>query len=149
MAVGDVIPPEYLSTRIATGQLTADSATWAGTESGALISATGFLTAGQTYIIQAFGRVSSDVTGTEISLMRIRADGPPAGAHLLAGAVFIPNNVALGISMGGMYTEYTAGASGSKTFTLSGLRNTGTGNHRIRASTDTPAYLIVDLKVPA
>lgn len=148
MAVGDVIPPEYLSTRIATGSITADSATYTTTESGALISATGFLTAGQTYIIQAFFRVSSDTTGTEVSLMRIRADGPPAGAHLSAGSVFIPTNIGTGFSIA-MYTEYTAGASGSKTFTVSGLRNAGAGNHRVRAATDTPAYLIVDLKVPA
>jgi hypothetical protein len=148
VAVGDTIAPEFLATRVATGIITADSATYAGTESGALISATGVLTAGYTYKLSAFFRVQSSVTGTELSLMRIRLDAATTGQHLCAGQLHIPTNTGLGFSLA-MYCEYTAAASGSKTFVVSGLRNGGSGNHRIVANTDTPAYLLVDLKVPA
>jgi hypothetical protein len=146
VAVGEVIPPEYLATRVATSPLTADSSTYTTTELG-LITATGVLTAGRTYIIRAFGRVATgSVTGTEISLMRIRADAAVTGQHLQAQQVYMPTNSSLGFPLA-MYTEFTAAVTGSKSFVLCGLRNSGSGSHKIAAAADAPAYLFVDLKV--
>jgi hypothetical protein len=146
MAVGEIIPPEFLATRVATGSIIADSATYTTTETG-LITATGVLTAGRTYILRAWCRVATGtVTGSEISLMRIRADAAVTGQHLLAGQVFMPTTSTVGFNIA-LYTEFTASVTGSKSFVLCGLRSSGSGTHRIAASADSPAYLAVDLKV--
>jgi hypothetical protein len=130
-----------------TSSIAADSATWTATESGSLISVTPTLTTGLTYKLLFSGAVSSDAvtSGVETTVMRIRED-TATGNQLIVSQVFIPTTSTIGFLLTA-YVEYTAVATGAKTFVVTGTRNGGTGNHRIRAATGRSAWLTCDLLV--
>lgn len=143
-ATGDRISPSETVTRLTNGTttLSADSSTWAGTESGAVMTVTVSLINGFVYGLTFFGIVSADVAN-DASLMRIR-EGDGAGTQITAAPVFMPTTLGTGWTIM-LYAEYTAVATGSKPFIITGQRNVGTGTaHRIRASAVRQAFFTVD-----
>ncbi len=143
MAAGDPIPWSYIAKRVATASLTADSGTWQGTETTALLSATATLVNGQIYAVRLSTNVSVDVAG-DVSQMRVR-EGTASGSQLCGPMVYGGTTNTSGFPCWG-YFEYTATSSGSQTFVVTGQRNSGTGTaHRIRASVNRPTFLTVDL----
>lgn len=148
MASGDVTSYSDVAVRAATASVTADSATWSASESGALLTATGTVTAGQTYKIFFSGNVSTNATaaspGIEISIMRIRED--TATGNQLDGKIFYVPTVAGNGYGGHLYAEWTASATGSKSFVVTGNRVTGSGtnSHQLRAGSNHPCILTVD-----
>lgn len=129
--------------RVATTILTADTSTWDDTPEVAATSVTGTLVSGQKYKIWFHGRVSTDVAADTAGL-RIREDAGVAGTQLGFTNVGMPSTSGNGFTTT-VYAEYTAAASGSKTFTLTGQRTAGTGvAHRIRAAASSPAFLAID-----
>lgn len=129
--------------RQATTTLTADSSTWSNTPEVAATSVTATLVSGQKYAIWFHGRVSADVAADTAGL-RIREDAGVSGTQL----GFTNHSIATTSGNGfttTCYAEYTAAASGSKTFTLTGQRTAGTGTaHRVRAAASSPAFMAID-----
>lgn len=143
MAAGDPIPWSYIAKRVDDAELTADSSTWSGTESGSLMSVSPTLVSGLTYKVSAFVVVSSDVAA-DTAGMRLREDSS-SGTQFQLAPVYLPTTSANGFALS-IYAEYTAVSDGAKTFVLTGQRTTGTGTaHRIRASSSRKAYMRVDL----
>jgi hypothetical protein len=129
--------------RVATTILTADSSTWDDTPEVAATSVTATLVSGQKYKIWFHGRASTDVANDTAGL-RIREDAGVAGTQLGFTNHFMPTTTGNGFTTT-VYAEYTAAASGSKTFSLTGQRTAGTGvAHRIRAAASSPAFLAID-----
>jgi hypothetical protein len=129
--------------RMATTILTADSSTWDDTPEIAATSVTATLVSGQKYKIWFHGRVSTDVANDTAGL-RIREDAGVSGTQLGFTNMHIPTTTGNGFTTT-LYAEYTAAASGSKTFTLTGQRTAGTGvAHRVRAAASSPAFLAID-----
>jgi hypothetical protein len=128
--------------RVGTTKLTADSSTWSGTEFEAT-TVSGTLVSGKRYVIAFRGRISSDVAADSDNL-RIREDNL-TGTQLMLGQVYLPTNSGNGY-MVNVYAEYTAVASGSKTFSFTGNRSIGTGTtHRIRGSATAPSWMTIEL----
>jgi hypothetical protein len=153
VASGDVIPWSYVATRVATGSVTADSGTWNGSESSSLLTVSPTLVSGLVYGITLTTAISSDAAASptvpatfEISALRVRED-TAAGNQLIGAQVGIPTTTTVGFALAA-YCEYTAVASGAKSFVLTGQRVSGTGNHRIRAGSSRPTFLTVTL-IPA
>lgn len=121
---------------------TGDSSTWGGTESGAVMSITFAAVSGSKYKIVLEARVSADVAA-DASVMRIREDNS-TGNVLQFGQVYCPTTSA-NAWLAHLYAEWTASSTGNKTIVVTGQRLIGTGTaHRIRASSQAPAYLFVD-----
>lgn len=138
---------ERFSARKSTA-ITADSTTWNATESGSLASITPTLTTGLTYVIRICAAVGTDAAASpslEASILRVRENNS-AGAQVLGPQIYMPTTSTVGFALMAR-AEYTAVATGAKTFVLTGQRNGGSGNHRIRANTDRAAYLTIDLLV--
>jgi hypothetical protein len=145
MAAGDQIPWSYIAKRVATAPLTANSATWAGSESAALITATPTLVSGLTYKITLFVTVNSTAGAlTEAAFMRVREDNS-TGTQIGAANIAIPSTTGNGYPLM-LVTEYTAVANGAKSFVVTGSRISGaTGTQGIVCSTSRPNWLTVDL----
>src|SRR5512138_1105388 len=127
--------------RINTVIFTGDSSTWSNTEVSAM-SITINAIANAKYKIILEARVSSDVAA-DAAVMRIREDSL-TGNQLSYFPVYLPTTAGNGWQSRA-YAEWTASATGSKTFVVTGQRTIGTGvAHRIRASGNGPAYLYVD-----
>lgn len=128
--------------RIATGIVAAGSADSASvtTTEISIGSVTASLVAGRTYRVRYVTRLGTSVAGT-IALARIREDS-------VSGAEMVGDNLYLGSAgtAGNFATsegEYTAAATGSKTFHLTITRAGGTGDVR-RESSFMPTYIYVD-----
>lgn len=141
MAAGDVVNWPDVAVRVASASLTANSATWTTTETGALITVTASLVSGWTYKIYASMFVQSTVAG-DLGFMRIRED-TSAGTQDVAGNVYIATTSGSGFPLT-LYTEYTAAATASKTWVVTGSRGAGTGTQNISAGGSRPAWLTVD-----
>lgn len=123
--------------------LTSDSSTWDDTPEVSITTVTATLVSGQRYKIWFHGRVSTDVANDTAGL-RIREDAGVAGTQLGFTNMHMPTTSGNGFTTT-VYAEYTAAASGSKTFTLTGQRTAGTGvAHRVRAAGSSPAFLMLD-----
>lgn len=144
MAAGDQVPWSHIATRVGEDDLTADSSTWDDTPEVAAMSVTATLVNTMRYKIWFAGRVSTDVAGDYTGL-RIREDAGVSGTQLqFSGNIYLPTTTGNGFPTY-LYAEYTATADGSKTFTLTGARQAGSGTaHRIRASSSSPAFLVVE-----
>lgn len=145
MASGDVTSYADVAARTATASVTADSATWAGTETGALLTATGTVTNGQVYKIFFAGNVSASTTASpsaELSFMRIRED-TSTGNQLDGKNVYLATAAGSGYQCY-LYAEYTASTTGSKSFVVTGVRSAGANTHQLRAGSNHPAILTVD-----
>jgi hypothetical protein len=131
------IPGERIATTIAT----ADSSTFT-TESAALMTVAADLVSGRTYRVRVMAYWNSSVAADVVST-RIRED-TSAGTQLLLGQVYIATITAQRGYPICAEVEYTAVATATKTFVVTGQRFTGSGNGNLEASTDRPAYLYVD-----
>lgn len=123
-------------------EVTADSATWAGTESGALYTVTADLVSGERYMLKLFTNVSTSSSaaspGIEFSTMRFREDNA-TGTQFVLDNAYMPTTNGNGFPVN-MTGFYTAVATGSKTFVVTGQRSSGAGNHQIRASGSRKTY---------
>lgn len=146
MAAGDPIPWSYIATRVATGTLTSDSGTWAGTETGSLLSVSPALVNGLKYGITLFTHISAAAVASpsaESSIIRIREDNA-TGNQLHGAQIYLGTASANGFALMA-YTEFTAVATAAKTFVVTGQRGGGANNHQIRAGGTRPTFLTVEL----
>jgi hypothetical protein len=141
MAAGDKVPWSYIATRVATTTITADSSTWTTTETS-ISTVVASLTSGLLYRVQCCIPLSSGSAG-ELMNLRIRED-TVAGTQLQGINVYASTTSAVGFQ-GYVVAEYTAVATGSKTFVLTGSRVTSLGTCQARAGASRPAYFTVDL----
>jgi len=124
--------------RIATTIRTTNSSSF--TSETLINSVTASLVSGATYKIRWDADVAGTVTG-DLARFRIREDNV-AGTQLS-----LKNSVIHGPGTDypiGFEVEYTAVATGSKTFVVTCLRQTGTGTLACNANANEPSYLYVD-----
>lgn len=130
------IPGERIGTTIDT----ADSGTFTTTET-VVSTLTVALVSGRTYRVRSIvGCVTS--VANDIYLGRIREDN-------VSGTILMERNRHVGtVSASGeelsLEAEYTAVATGNKTFVATGVRNGGTGTLHADATAVRPRYLYVD-----
>lgn len=137
-AVAGKIPGE----RIATEITTSDSATFTTTETE-VMTVTAPVVSGRTYAVWFIARWGSDTTGDRV-LARLREDDAN-GTLLGIGQVEIGDfTSALGFGPIVIYAEYTATATGDKTFSGTGDLNAGSGPCWMDAVSGAPAFMFVD-----
>lgn len=141
MASGDNSSFADVATRVAATELTTNSATWTSSESSALISVTASLINGWSYKISALVMVNSTVAA-DAAFMRIREDNS-GGTQSVGLSLGIPTTTGNGFPLW-LYAEYTAAATASKIWVLTGSRLSGTGTQGIVCSTSRPCWLTVD-----
>lgn len=142
MPSGDGLSNADVAIRVATTLVTVSPATtFVGTESIALFSASALLVSGWNYKVTAFMAVKSSVAA-DIALMRIRED-TAAGTQDQFGQVYIGSTSGNGFVIY-LYAEYTAAATATKTWVVTGQRNGGTGTLQVVAGPTLPAFLTVD-----
>lgn len=127
--------------RIATELQTSDSATFT-TANTAIGTVTAALVSGRTYKIRLITHIGT-TTGGDTADVNIRENNT-AGVEIQAAvAVPIPTNTAVGhyVELEG---EYTAVATGSKTFVAVASRNSGSGTLRREAAATRPHLFYVD-----
>lgn len=104
-------------------------------------SVAGTLVTGRTYKISWYGRVQSTIADGYARL-RIREDSVSGTQLQLSQS---PTNIAANQSfIAAIEAEYTAVANGSKTFHVTCIRQTGTGNVSVFGAADTPVYMYID-----
>lgn len=128
------IPGELIGETIAV----ADSSTFTGTEA-TVISLTVSLVAGRTYRLVASGIVGSD-TATDDVRVRIREDNT-TGTELQTRRTDDVGTANPPANQFYMQGRFTAVATASKTFVLTGIRVSGAGNCLLRAASTRPAFL--------
>lgn len=144
----------YKYRRVATATRNTDSSTWTGTESGSLLSVTASLINGQLYRVSMCTWLSTDATtypinlqsAVETSVVRVKEDSA-AGTSILGPQIPLPTTSTTGFYIGS-FADFTAAATGSKQFHLTGQRIGGSGNHQIRAGAGRITTLTVDHAVP-
>jgi hypothetical protein len=125
--------------RLATSVETTISASFTTTET-VIHTVTAALVTGRTYAVHLHTRILSDVNGDNVDV-RIREDNVSGTTlqlirrDLLSTA--IPETLYL-------YAEYTAVATGNKTFVGTGDRTTGSGNLTRNLDPAVPGYLFVE-----
>lgn len=100
---------------------------------------------GMKYRITAQARPVANAVGSpsnESCILRIREDNT-AGNQIQAGQVYLASTSAVGY-VGALYTEYTAVATGAKSFVLTGQRGTGANTQYVTGSGNSPGYLAID-----
>lgn len=126
--------------RIATTTETSDSSTFTTTETE-LLSATAALVSGRTYRVRGVFNLESS-TGSDEVRVRLREDDT-SGTLLQSGDREVPTSSSFGY-LTLMESEYTASATGDKTFVITGVRSSGSGTDKRGSSSARPAYLYVD-----
>lgn len=134
---GEIDSPGLI-TRVAMNTVTTDSADFTAETVVQSVSAT--LVAGEVYRVAVMSHAAS-TTATDGYIGRIREDNL-AGTELQAQFVIV-NNTTIGANITAE-VYYTAVASGSKTFVLTGVRSGGAGNCRLEAAGNRPSYLYID-----
>ena len=144
-AGGDVIYAADVNTRIKTTTRTSDTSTVTSTETVA-DSVTASLVNGEKYRVTWMVGYTSSVAGDTV-ILRLREDTVSGTQMNLArGDVRLTNGAGSRWQLK-FEAEYTATATGSKTFVGTFLRGSGTGNVNIEADPNYPSYLYVDLIV--
>jgi hypothetical protein len=141
MAAGDPINYSDVATRIATTPIVANSATWTTSESGALYTVTASLVNGWNYKITAMLFVSSTVAA-DAGFMRLREDNA-TGTQDVGANVSMPTTSGNGWQVF-LDADYSATATGSKIWVITGSRLSGSGTQGCVHSTSRPGYLRVD-----
>lgn len=140
VAAGQPIDVDDVVKRIATTTLTTDSAGFTTTETS-IGSVTASLVDGVTYSITAHGAIDSSASGDSCDV-RIREDSVSGTEMTLRRIHLIDDTGRWGFTV---YAEYTATATGSKTFHVTGDRPGGAGGTLVRkASATIPTYIFVD-----
>jgi hypothetical protein len=127
--------------RIATQIDTADTSTFTTTET-VVSTVTAALVNGRIYRVRFVGTMQSDVTDDTIN-SRLREDNVSGTQLQLRRAQSPTSSAGSGVGMD-VEAEYTAVATGNKTFVATGTRSTGTGNITCEGSATQPRYLYVD-----
>ncbi|WP_328850252.1 hypothetical protein OG994_16600 [Micromonospora globbae] len=139
-SVNDLITSGRVSgSRIATQLVTGDSGSVTTTETS-IGSITAPLVAGRIYRIRYVTRVGTTASGDR-AFVRIRED-TVSGSELVGDSWYLVNPGAAGTPCS-MEGEYTAPATGNKTFHLTLQRDVGTGTLR-REGSFMPTYIYVD-----
>jgi hypothetical protein len=142
-AAGEVIVAEDVNVWIGEDAIDADSSTWDDTPEVVVGTVTVGLVDDYRYKIWFHGRVSTDVAGDYAGL-RIREDSVSGTQLQFSGNIHLPTTTGNGFPTF-LFATYTAAATASKTFVLTGQRTAGTGTaHRIRGSSSSPGYLVVE-----
>lgn len=143
-AVGDPIVLNLASGyRVATSTYTSDSSTFT-TSTTEVMSVTGSLISGVTYRVVAEFNLDATVS-TDVGVARLIEDST-------AGTNIDQARVPLGGSSGGsgvkvmLTAEYTASSTGSKTFVVTGERNSGTGTWRRESSSNNVGKLYISVR---
>lgn len=144
-AGGDVIYAADVNTRIKTTTRTSDTSTVTTTEtvSDTVVAS---LVSGEKYRVKWVAGYTSDVAGDTLFL-RLREDSVSGTVMTLVRADVRVTNGAGSRWVAIAEVEYTAGATGSKTFVGTYVRASGTGNVKVTAGAGLPTYLYVDLVV--
>jgi hypothetical protein len=127
--------------RLAKTEVIADSSTTTTTEL-TVITVVAPLVSGGIYRVTAYGHVNSSV-GTDTVTTRIREDSSVGNELQQDGGIAIAGSTTSGRKFY-MQVEYTAVATGNKTFVVTVNRSSGTGNVNLEASGARPAYAYVD-----
>jgi hypothetical protein len=127
--------------RIATQIDTADSGTFTTTET-IVSTVVAALVNGRTYRVKAHTRCSSSVAADRY-IARLREDNA-TGTAIQGSNVDITAAATTHGWPADLEAEYVAVATGNKTFVLTGVRGSGTGNCFMEAGADHPSYLYVD-----
>lgn len=128
--------------RIATTVVNSDSADLDTTET-IVMSVTANLVIGRTYEIWGIARFGASAAGVRVAV-RIREDDVN-GTQRGLGQIEVPATSTLGFGPLILYGEYTAVASGNKTFVLTGDRNDTSGETwRLDANASNEAYMFVN-----
>lgn len=141
MAAGDDVNFPDIATRVGTASLTTNSATWTTAESAALITVTASLVNGWTYKVMATMKVNSTVAA-DVAFMRLRED-TAGGSQDDAANIYMGTTNSNGFPVV-LYTEYTASATATKSFVITGSRASGTGTQGIVCSVNRPCWLTID-----
>lgn len=125
--------------RIATAIVTTDSANITTTETVVMTVAAPVVT-GRIYRVRFAADLAGSVAGDQ-HFIKIREDSVSGGAiNFRRYRVEDTDN----FPWGPIEVEYTADATEDKTFVVTLVREAGTGNIRLDATTSNPAYLYVD-----
>lgn len=123
------------------GEETADSADFTTTQT-VVMTGVASVVQGRTYRIRFIGRWAADAASNIIT--RIRED-TGGGAEVAVGQVVISDASSLGYGPQPMSGEFVAGATGDKTFVITGVRNGAGGNCRLEATNAAPARMYAEL----
>lgn len=127
--------------RIATDRQTTDSSTY--TAETSLQEVTADLVANAVYNVRISSHIGTSVAN-DVGSYRIREGSGTGGQELqIRPNVTLPNAGVAG-NMVDLDVEYIAASTGAQTFTFTGIRNSGTGNHRREAQGDRPSTFQVD-----
>jgi hypothetical protein len=127
--------------RIATNIVTADSAAF--TAETVVMTIVAPLVIGRTYAIWAFPRLASTIDNDDV-LARIREDSV-SGTELQVDLQELTADNQSGVGQTyDIYAQYTAVATGSKTFVVTAQRNAGTGSVRLENASTRPSYAFVE-----
>lgn len=140
-SAGDIITvPTSPGARIATTEVTSDSSTFTTTETQ-VMSVTAPLIDGHVYHVRANPGFQSNASGDNIrgSLREDTASGPE-----LDGSVVPVNGSSTQKHPCLVEADYTATATGNKTFVVTGTRVSGSGTCRLEAAANRRSYLTVD-----
>lgn len=137
---GDIITLPLPGQRIATTTATTDSATF--TAETVIDTVTAALITGKTYRVRWIASMQSDVSGDSMN-SRIRGDNLAGTQLIVRRESSFTNAAGSGPDMS-LEAEFTAVATGDKTFVGTGARSQGTGNITAEGSATTPRLLYVD-----
>lgn len=137
MASGDKLANHQIATRVNTATMAADTTGAAVTTETIILTVVGTLTSGRRYAIRGHARSSSTVSGDSV-LFRIREDNLTGNATAVNRVWMDADSAGIGCDL---YGEYTASATGAKTFVLTMIRRTGTSTGIVAR---TPAYVFID-----
>jgi hypothetical protein len=142
-AAGDIIYASDVNRRLATTTAIVDTGTVTTVETVAH-SVTASLISGKTYTVRWVTGVLSDVAGDSLFL-RIREDSVSGTIKALVRADSRLTGGAGTRWPAIVEAEYTAAATGDKTFVGTYVRATGTGNVKVASAATLPSYLYVEL----
>lgn len=143
MAAGDVIYASDFTGRgrIGTTSYDTDSSTFT-TSALEIASVSGSLVSGRTYKIRLITHIGSTTTDSTVTFA-LKEDSS-AGTDIQGYVVIaVPTATSAGHYYE-MATEYTAVATGSKTFSATAVRATGTGTLRREAAAIRPTFFTID-----
>jgi hypothetical protein len=142
VAAGEtIIAGKVPGERIATDSGSADSSNFTNAAEVVVQSVTAPVVIGRTYRVVFHGSFASSIAADTL-FVRIREDSL-TGTQLQSTAFEITTTTAVGWKLT-LEAEYTADATEDKIFTLTAIRAGGSGNCRLEAGSDHPAYLYVD-----
>lgn len=126
--------------RIATDIDTSDSAGFTTTVTQ-MMAVTGALVIGRIYKVVVHANLQTTVAGDIVSL-EIN-ENTVAGATVAATSIELPSTTGRGYKAD-LEFEYTAVATGNKTFVFAGSRGGGSGTVNMHAAGASPAYMYID-----